>query len=122
MRASRSLWLSKPTGTSREIWLNTFRSDASSSSFAVSDRRRAIMPQPMSTPTAAGMIALLRRNHRADRGADAQMHVGHRRDVVVHDRQLRDVDELQPRRRLDLAGVDLHRHEAFVDFGADGHD
>ena len=58
VRASRSLWLSKPTGTSREIWLNTFLSELSSSSAAVSESRRAIMPQPISTPTAAGMIAL----------------------------------------------------------------
>ena len=31
----------------------------SSRSFAVSEVRVAIMPQPMSTPTAAGMMALL---------------------------------------------------------------
>src|SRR2546425_595605 len=37
------------------------------------------------------------------------MHVGHRRDVMVHDGQRREVDELLPRDRLDLAGIDLDR-------------
>jgi len=45
------------------------------------------------------------------------MHVGHRRDVMVHDGQRRDVDELLPRDRLDLAGIDLDRDAAFVDLG-----
>ena len=35
-----------------------------------------------------------RRDHRADRGADPEVHVRHRRDVVVDNRKLRDVDQL----------------------------
>jgi hypothetical protein len=50
------------------------------------------------------------------------MHVGHRRHVVVHDRQLRDVDQLLPGLRLDLAGIDLDRDAAFADFLPDGHE
>ena len=41
---------------------------------------------------------LPRRDHRSDRGADAEVDVGHRRHVVVHDRQAREVDELLARR------------------------
>ena len=39
------------------------------------------MPQPMSTPTAAGMIASRVGQHRADRRALAEVRVGHQRDV-----------------------------------------
>jgi hypothetical protein len=53
-RASRSSCWSKPTGTSRVIWSNMRFSFFSSMSFAVSESRVAIMPQPMSTPTAPG--------------------------------------------------------------------
>ncbi len=52
---------------------------------------------------------------RAHRGAYAHMHVGHRRDVMMHDGQLRHVDELLARLGLDLSGIDLHRDAAFVD-------
>jgi hypothetical protein len=48
------------------------------------------------------------------------VHVGHRRDVVVHDRQAREVDELLARLRLDLAGIDPDRDQAFADFVSDG--
>ena len=41
------------------------------------------MPQPMSTPTAAGMIAPFGRDDRADGGADADVRVGHQRDVAA---------------------------------------
>ena len=58
-RASRSPCCPNPTGTSRVTWPKTFFNDDSSSSLAVSEVRVAIMPQPMSTPTAAGMMALL---------------------------------------------------------------
>src|SRR5581483_7237748 len=64
---------------------------------------------------------LLRRNDRADGRADAEMHVGHGGDMVVHDRQLRDVDELLPGGSLELGRIDLDRHETFLDFRAHGH-
>jgi len=70
----------------------------------------------------SGNDRLLRWNHGAHCRANTQMHVRHCRDMVMHDRQLRDVDELQPRGRFDLSGVHLYRHESFVDFGPDGHD
>jgi hypothetical protein len=60
-------------------------------------------------------------DHRAHRGADAEMHVRHGGDVVMHDRQARDVDKLRARRGLDLAGVDPYRNSAFIDFLEDGH-
>ncbi len=54
-----AVWLdSKPFGTARSISARI--SDRLSGSwFAVSEVRTAIMPQPMSTPTAAGTIACL---------------------------------------------------------------
>jgi hypothetical protein len=54
----------------------------------------AIMPQPMSTPTAAGMIAPLRRDHRTHGRALADVHVRHHGQVRVHERHARDVREL----------------------------
>ena len=69
-----------------------------------------------------GDDGVLRWDHRADRCANAEVHVGHRRDVVVHDRQARDVDELLARLRLDLVGIDLDRDQAFADFLTDGHE
>ena len=48
-----------------------------------------IMPQPMSTPTAAGTIAPIGRDDAPDRRALAEMHVRHRGDVLVHERQPR---------------------------------
>ncbi|MGZ5225393.1 MAG: hypothetical protein ACXWCS_14610, partial [Burkholderiales bacterium] len=48
---------SRPTGTSREIWSKMRFKDLSSSCAAVSEVRAAIMPQPMSTPTAVGIMA-----------------------------------------------------------------
>jgi hypothetical protein len=56
-RASGSSCWPKPTGTSRVIWLKTLVSAFSSSSLEVRESCAAIMPQPMSTPTAAGMMA-----------------------------------------------------------------
>ena len=44
------------------------------------------MPQPMSTPTAAGMIAPSVGMHRADGRALAQVRVGHQGDVRVDER------------------------------------
>src|SRR3954470_6749832 len=61
------------------------------------------------------------RDHRAHRRADAQMHIRHGGDVVVDDRQRRDVDELLARRRLELAGIDLDGNTAFADFLDDRH-
>src|SRR5258708_765253 len=49
------------------------------------------------------------------------MHAGQRGDVMVHDRQRRDIDELLPRRGLDLAGIDLDRDAAFDNFLSDRH-
>jgi len=46
-----------PTGTSRLIWSKTRCSRRSSSCSADSDSRQATMPQPISTPTAAGTTA-----------------------------------------------------------------
>ena len=54
---------------------------------AVSWVRTAIIPQPMSTPTAAGMIAPSVGMTTADRGALAEVGVGHERDVGVDERQ-----------------------------------
>ena len=54
--ASRASCWSKPTGTAASIAPRT-RPSRSGSSAAVSERRTAHIPQPMSTPTAAGMIA-----------------------------------------------------------------
>jgi hypothetical protein len=45
-------------------------------------RANRIHPQPMSTPTAAGMIARSVRNHAADRGADTGVDVRHRGDAL----------------------------------------
>ena len=63
--------------------------------------RTAIMPQPMSTPTAAGMIARLRRDHAPDRRALAEVHVGHHRDVPVNERHPRDALQLRAGLRLE---------------------
>ena len=82
------------------------RARLSGSSLAVSGSRTAFIPQPMSTPTAAGMIGALRRDHRADGRADAGVHVRHRGDVAMDDRQLRQVDELLQRLGLDVLGPD----------------
>src|SRR3954451_11598036 len=48
--------------------------------------RTAIIPQPMSTPTAAGMIAPERRDHATHRRALAQVRIGHQREVRVDER------------------------------------
>ncbi len=48
--------LVRPWGTAFSMARRTFRSESGSSS-ATSEVCTAIMPQPMSTPTAAGMIA-----------------------------------------------------------------
>ena len=72
------------------------------------------MPQPMSTPTAAGMIALMVGITEPDGGADAEVHVGHRGDVVEDDRQPGGVLELAARLVLDrhAARPHLERHPA----------
>jgi len=59
------------------------------------------MPQPMSTPTAAGTMA-----HRTDGGAVADVHIGHHRHVLMNERQRRDVEQLTPRHVLDRHAVD----------------
>jgi hypothetical protein len=66
-------------------------------------------------PDGRGNDCTIRGDHRADGGADAGVHVGHRRDMMVDDRQLRQVDELLARARLHVVGVDLDRNAAFFD-------
>ena len=78
------------------------------------------MPQPMSTPTAAGMIALWVGDHRADGRADAQVHVGHGGDMVVDDGQLGQVDQLPPCEGIQVVGPDLDRSRPFHDDLLDG--
>ncbi len=63
-----------------------------------------------------------RRNHGTHRRADAEVHVGHRGDVMMDDRQPGNVEELLARLQLDFAGVDLHRHTAVGDFLNYGHE
>ncbi len=60
-------------------------------------------------------------NHRADSRADAGVHVGHRRDVAEHDRQLRHVGELLTRMRLEVLGKHLDRDAAAFDELSDRH-
>jgi hypothetical protein len=82
-------------------------------SSAVSVVLQAIIPQPMSTPTAAGMMAL-RVGITDRRSRDAEVHVGHRRDVLEDDRQTGRVGELAPGRVFDrhAACPHLDRHAA----------
>ena len=54
----------------------------------------AIMPQPMSTPTAAGTMALRGGYAGADGGAVSVVAVGHDGDVLVYERELGDVFDL----------------------------
>ncbi len=75
-RTARPLVLTIPCGTARSIAARTFASE-SGRSLAVSVVCTAIMPQPMSTPTAAGMIAPFVGDHRAHGRAPAEVHVGH---------------------------------------------
>src|SRR5204863_8860452 len=63
----------------------------------------------------------VRGNHRADGRTDAEMDIRHRGDVMMHDRQLRDVDELLARLRLDVASIDLDRDASLVNFLENGH-
>jgi hypothetical protein len=64
----------------------------------------------------------LGRDHAADRRADSGVHVGHRGDVAVDDRQPRDVFQLLARRRLEVGRPHFHRHAAGEDFFRDGHE
>ena len=59
------------------------------------------MPQPMSTPTAAGMTAPSVGEHGADRRALAVVAVGHDRDVLEDERHRRGVEDLLLRLGLD---------------------
>ena len=61
-------------------------------------------------------------DRRPDRGPDPSMHIGHRRDMVMHEGQGRDVQELLARRALDLVGIDLDRDAAFGEDLLDRHD
>ena len=94
---------------------------ASGRSAAVSERRTAPIPQPMSTPTAAGMIAPLVGITAPDRRTDPGVDVGHRGDVAEDERQPRDVDELLQRLRLDVVRPDVDRDAAVVDRLPDRH-
>ena len=97
--------LSKPTGMASSI-ARAQRGQVVGRSAAVSEVRTAAMPQPMSTPTAAGETRLPHRDHRADRRALAEVHVGHDRDVV-HPRQRGDVAQL-PRRLGSTSSGSVH--------------
>ena len=68
--------------------------------------RTAIMPQPMSTPTAAGMIAPLVGITEPTVAPMPEVHVRHHRDVAVDERQRRHVAQLLARRVLDRHAVD----------------
>jgi len=81
LEEAESVWFMLHSGTAFSIELRTpFRLSE--------DRARSgpsappSMPQPMSTPTAAGMIRALRRNDAADRGPDAPVHVRHGGDPL----------------------------------------
>ena len=73
------------------------------------------MPQPMSTPTAAGMIAPCG-NHAAHSSADTPMHVGHRRHPLVDEGQLRNVQKLLTCSifQRDPLGPGLDRYAVFL--------
>ena len=47
---------------------------------------------------------LVRRNHRTDGGADAEMDIRHRRHVVMHERQAGDIAQLLARGVVDVVG------------------
>jgi len=64
------------------------------------------MPQPMSTPTAAGTIAARVAITEPTVAPLAEVHVGHGCDVAVNERERRDIEELAPRRILDRHAVD----------------
>jgi len=61
-------------------------------------------------------------NDRTDRCADACMDVRHGRNMSVHDRQLRDIDELLNGFVLDVARPDFDRNAAFVERDLNAHD
>src|SRR5262249_13859501 len=91
-----------PCGTAASI-LSRKRLRLSGRSAAVSVVISAIMPQPMSTPTAAGTMAALvaitrrwRRCRRAHRASPPR----------AYERQRSDVEQLTPRRVLDRHAVD----------------
>ena len=68
-----------------------------------------------------GNDSAIGRNHRSHRGANAGMHIRHRGDVVIHDREPRKIDELLARTRFHVVGVHLHRHAPFFDDLLDRH-
>jgi hypothetical protein len=74
------------------------------------------MPQPMSTPTAAGTIAPVVGITLPTVAPMPAVHVGHRGDPAVDERQARDVRELLPRLVLERHAADprLHRDAAGV--------
>ena len=126
-RVAPDFWLYVPADSGIGAMIcpcSTARSRPARSS-AVNCVRTAIIPQPMSTPTAAGMIAPIGRDHRADGRALAQVGVGHQRQVRVDERHrggalgLLAGVVLEDRRPVEQAFVDL-LHRPFDSLGC-GH-
>ena len=91
----------RPCGTAFSIAVRSFFR-LSGRSLAARLVSTAIMPHPMSTPTAAGMIARFGGYHAADGRADSVMHIGHRRNPLVNERQMRGVHQLLSRGIFEL--------------------
>ena len=85
--------------------------------------RQAIIPAAVGVDIGCGMMAarLSLTANELDETSLKKVFAQIGRDVVMHDRQLRDVHQLLPRLGLDLAGVHLDRHAAFADLLDDGH-
>src|SRR5215210_1885474 len=82
------LYFPAESGTAFSIATRRARRSRPASSSTSNWVRTAIMPQPMSTPTAAGMIARSR-DDRSDCGALAEMRVRHQREVREDERHRR---------------------------------
>jgi len=68
-----------------------------------------------------GLDGAVGRDDGPHRCADARVHVRHRRDVMMHDRQPRDVHELLARAGLHVVGIDLDRNATLLDNLLDRH-
>lgn len=55
-----------------------------------------------------------RRDHAADGCTDAGVYVGHGGHVRMHDRQVRNIQQLLDGRMINVIRIDVHRHQAFV--------
>ena len=63
----------------------------------------------------------VRGDHRADGRADPGVNIRHRRHVMMDDRKLRQIDELLPRARFHVVGIDLDRDATLFDDLLYGH-